>query len=192
MKKIISLGMIVLSVFLVTSKLSSVSAQGMMGYFNSSIDKAKIQAQEAEEQEGETLLNNLANKIITCPQLKDSDFEKIGEYFMGQSINNTQRHIYMNEMMKQMMGEKGEEQAHATMGKRLSGCNTSAAFPSQDSGFLPMMGMMSGNWNQSWGGNGFGMMNNGWGLFGSLTWILVTIFLILGIVYFWKGINKKR
>jgi len=32
----------------------------------------------------------------------------------------------------------------------------------------------------------------GWGLFGLLTWILVIAFLALGIVYFWKEINKKK
>ena len=190
MKKIIVLGIITLLVFVAVSKVSFVSAQGMMGYFNSSIDKATIKSQLSEEREGKILLNNLTNKTTSCPQLNDSDFEKIGEYFMGQSIGNTQRHIAMNEMMKRMMGEKGEEQAHTAMGKRLSGCNTSAAFPSQDSGFLPMMGMMSGNWSQTWGGGGLDMMNNSWGLFGGLSWILVVVFLILGIIYFWKGIKK--
>ncbi|KKQ24076.1 MAG: hypothetical protein US40_C0019G0002 [Candidatus Roizmanbacteria bacterium GW2011_GWC2_37_13] len=185
------LGIIALLVFLVTSKVLVVSAQGMMGYFNSSIDKATIQDQQAEEQEGKVLLNNLANKTTTCPKLSNADFEKIGEYFMGRSIGNTQRHISMNEMMKRMMGEKGEEQAHQAMGKRLSGCDAYAAFPTQDAGFLPMMGMLAGSTGIM--GNFYGsMMNNGWGLFGGLTWILITIFLILGIIYFWKGISKKK
>ena len=191
MRKIIMLGIIALLVFLVTSKVLVVSAQGMMGYFNSSIDKATIQDQQAEEQEGKVLLNNLANKTTTCPKLSNADFEKIGEYFMGRSIGNTQRHISMNEMMKRMMGEKGEEQAHQAMGKRLSGCDAYAAFPTQDAGFLPMMGMLAGSTGIM--GNFYGsMMNNGWGLFRGLTWILITIFLILGIIYFWKGISKKK
>lgn len=38
----------------------------------------------------------------------------------------------------------------------------------------------------------YGDMMGSWGLFGSLTWLLLIIFLILGIAYFWKEINKKR
>lgn len=39
------------------------------------------------------------------------------------------------------------------------------------------------------------MMGGGYGtfsLFGLLTWLLVTIFLTLGIIYFWKEINRKK
>lgn len=38
----------------------------------------------------------------------------------------------------------------------------------------------------------FGEMMGGFGLFGSLTWLLLIIFLILGSVYFWREINKKK
>lgn len=38
----------------------------------------------------------------------------------------------------------------------------------------------------------FGGMMGGFGLFGSLTWLLLIIFLMLGIVYFWKEINRKK
>jgi len=164
-------------------------AQGMMGFINSSPDSAAIQSQKAEEQEGKSLLDELTDKTTVCSQLKDADFEKIGEYFMGQSIGDTLRHIVMDEMMKRMMGEQGEEQAHIVMGKRLSGCDTSVAFPSQDAGFIPIMGMM-GNW-ASYGNNGnynlpynFGSMMGfgygyGWGwIFMILWWALV----IAGIV----------
>ncbi len=41
-------------------------------------------------------------------------------------------------------------------------------------------------------GSSYGGMMAGIGFWGALTWILVVIFLILGIVYFWKEINKKR
>jgi len=132
------------------------------------------QSQQQEEQMGKKLLDHLSNKTVICSQLKDADFEKIGEYFMGQSIGDTSRHIAMNEMMKKMMGEQGEEQMHTAMGKRLSGCDTSAK-----GGGFGMMGNFYGN-----------MMNGGWGPFGGLTWILVVVFLILGIIYFWKGIKK--
>ena len=38
---------------------------------------------------------------------------------MGQSIGDTARHITMNEMMKRMMGDKGEEQVHTAWGKEV-------------------------------------------------------------------------
>lgn len=38
----------------------------------------------------------------------------------------------------------------------------------------------------------YGMMNGGWGAFGLLSWLLVVVFLILGIAYFWKELNKPK
>jgi len=142
MKKIIFSTIGILGISLLFSGV--VFAQGIMGFPNSSPDHATIQSQQQEEQEGKIFLDGLKNETITCSQLKDADFEKIGEYFMSQSVGDTSRHIAMNEMMKRMMGEKGEEQAHTAMGKRLSGCDTSAAFPVQDNGFWPMLNMMGG------------------------------------------------
>lgn len=119
----------------------TVFAQGMMGYWNSPADNAAIRSQQQEEQEGNQLLDDLTNQTVTCSQLSDTDFEKIGEYFMGRSIGDTVRHIAMNEMIKRMRGEQGEEQIHAAMGKRLSGCDTPAPFSLLEAGFRPMMGM---------------------------------------------------
>lgn len=59
-------------------------AQGMMGFSSLSPNSASIQSQRQEEQEGKKLLDDLSNKTIACSQITDSDFEKIGEYFMGQ------------------------------------------------------------------------------------------------------------
>jgi len=127
-----------------------------------------------EEAEGKEVWKKLQAKQLECKNLTNDNYAVLGEYFMGQSIGDTSRHIAMNEMMKKMMGEQGEEQMHTAMGKRLSGCDTSAK-----GGGFGMMGNFYGN-----------MMNGGWGLFGGLTWILVVVFLILGIIYFWKGIKK--
>ncbi|MEK7598288.1 MAG: SHOCT domain-containing protein [Patescibacteria group bacterium] len=171
-------------------------AQGMMGFPSLSLNDAAIQSQQQEEQEGKKLLDDLSNKTADCSQLKDTDFEKIGEYFMGQSIGDTSRHILMNEMMKRMMGEKGEEQMHAVMGKRLSGCDTSAAFPSQDVGFMPMMNMfaqygapgsrtgMMGGWSSPLGSNqtNNSMMNFGLSSLGGFGWIFMILWWILIIV----------
>src|SRR3989344_4362071 len=171
-------------------------AQGMMGFQNSSSDSTTIKSQQQEEQEGKQFLDNLNNKTVTCLQLKNTDFEKIGEYFMGQSIGDTSRHIAMNEMMKSMMGEQGEEQMHIAWGKRGSGCETSAAFPSQGEGFMPMMQMMMGGWSSPFGSNNStnNMMNFGFGPFGGFGWIFMILWWVLiiaGIVALIKWLTSQ-
>ena len=190
MKK--TLFLFIILVFLTVS--SVVSAQGMMGFFNSSSDSTAIQSQQQEEQEGKNFLDNLKNKTATCSQLKDTDFEKIGEYFMGQSIGNTSRHIAMNEMMKSMMGEQGEEQMHTAWGKRGSGCDTSASYP-QGFSFMPMMGGWSSSTGTGFNQNnnnsmmwGFGNNPMGWGFgFGWIFMILFWGLIIWGIIALVRG-----
>lgn len=38
----------------------------------------------------------------------------------------------------------------------------------------------------------FGNMMAGWGLFGLITWIALMFFLVLGSMYFWKEISRKK
>src|SRR3989344_514412 len=116
-----------------------------------------------EEAEGKEIWEKLQAKQLECKDLADETYDSLGEYFMGQSIGDTQRHALMNQMMISMIGEKGEREMHIVMGKRLSGCDTSAQIPANDIGFMPMMmGIMRG------GGNN---MMSGWGGFGLLGWI---------------------
>jgi putative membrane protein len=173
-------------------------AQGMMSFPDSSYDNATIQSQQQEELEGKKLLDDLNNKTVICSQLADSDFEKIGEYYMGQSIGDTSRHIAMNEMMKRMMGEQGEEQMHAANGKRFSGCDASAAYPTQNAGFSPMMNIMWGGWPSTSGTNqsnnsmmNFGYMPFGW-IFMILWWVLIiagTVAIIKWLIAQSRGSN---
>ncbi len=194
MKKIIFSTISILGISLLFGGI--VSAQGMMGFPNSSPDNAAIQSQQQEELEGKNFLDELKNKTITCSQLKDADFEKIGEYFMGQSIGDTSRHIAMNEMMKGMMGEQGEEQAHIAMGKRFSGCDTSAAFPAGNDGWISMMNMMWGGWSSPFGSNqsNNSMMNFGFSPFGGFGWIFMILWgvlIIVGIVALIKWLSGQ-
>src|SRR3990172_7158286 len=92
-----------------------------------------------EEAEGKAVWEKLQAKQTTCSDLSEENFGALGEYFMGQMMGAF--HEAMNNMMIQMMGKEGEEQMHTVMGKRLSGCNTSAVFPAQGAGFMPMMNM---------------------------------------------------
>ena len=157
---------------------SSISAQGMMNWFgNSETTSSSISSTVQEEAEGKAIWEQLQSKQIECKNLTDDDFDVLGEYFMGQSIGNTERHTVMNQMMKNMMGEKGETQIHITLGKRSSGCDINASF-SSGYGFMPMMWLMMGG-----GGNSM-MGYGGWGGFG-LGWIFMAVFwilIILGVV----------
>lgn len=156
---------------------SSASAQGMMNWGNnSSTTPSSVSSTAQDEANGKQVWDQLQSKQTNCNSLKDSDFEVLGEYFMGQSIGNTKRHAVMNQMMQNMMGQNGEEQMHISLGKRSSGCNTNASFPT---GYgLPMMWwMMGGGGNSMMGYGGWGGFGFGW-IFMIVFWILI----ILGVV----------
>ncbi|MBU6431204.1 hypothetical protein KGQ29_02385, partial [Patescibacteria group bacterium] len=133
-------------IFSLTLPISSF-AQGMMNNA-ANIDIATSQNNDEhtarEEAEGKAVWEKLQSKKLACKDLTDDNFGTLGEYSMGQMLGDS--HEAMNNMMIRMMGEKGEEQAHIAMGKRFSGCDTSAEFPSKTLGFMPMMSMMPEGW----------------------------------------------
>jgi hypothetical protein len=153
-----------------------------------------------EEAEGKAVWDKLQDKQVSCKDLNDDDFDVLGDFFMGNMAGSN--HTSMNEMMAQRLGEDGEKQMHVAMGKRLSGCDIAAALPQGSGYFTPMMGMgnmMGGSSDSSWGGTsrgimGYGsgtMMGGSFGAVGILIWLASLIFLVLGSVFFWRGIQKK-
>ena len=123
----------------------------------------------------------------------DEQYGVLGEYFMGQMAGDS--HAAMNAMMIQAHGEDGEEQIHIVMGKRLSGCDTSAACPSISGGWMPMMNMMWGGWSSPLGFNqtNNSMMNFGYG-FGAFGWIFMILWWVLiiaGIVALIKWLTSQ-
>ncbi len=139
-------------------------------------------------------MEKLQSKQVDCKSLTDDDFDVLGDYYMGQMLGNS--HEAMNNMMSQMMGDEGEKQMHIVMGKRLSGCDPTAATPSQGVGFIPMMGMlgmMGGSFN-NFGRGGGGMMGNfgygnmmgaaglGLGLLWTVLWWALVILAIAAVV----------
>lgn len=142
---------------------------GVIGFtlFSSAIVFANTAREEAE---GKVVWEKIQAKQVVCSDLSNDDFGALGEYFMGQMAGAS--HKDMNAMMEQMMGKEGEEQMHAAMGKRLSGCDSSAAFPAQSTGFMPMMQMMMG-------GGGNSMMNFGFARFGGFGWIFAILWWLL-------------
>ncbi len=173
------------------------SAQGMMGgFYNQQTTPVDTFAQSQttkDEAAGKAVWDKLQAKQVTCVDLKDSDFDVLGDYFMGQMMGSS--HAAMNQTMTNQLGDGGETQMHITMGKRLSGCDPTAAYPSGFQGFLPMMGMMGGYPNAyansvgngpfgHWGG--FSMMGQrygwmGWGFLSLciLWWVFVALTIAL-------------
>lgn len=134
----------------------------------------------ADEAAGKAIFDKLQAKTTECKDLSDDDFDVLGDYYMGQMAGSS--HQAMDKMMAWRLGDDGERQMHITMGKRLSGCDTNAAYPNQVSGFWPMMGggghpMMGYNWDN--------MMNGFWGYnwFGVAMMIVFWILIIAGIVW---------
>jgi len=176
------------------------------GFSNSSADwDAVVEHTLREEQEGKELWDKLQAKELTCENLSDEQFGVLGEYFMGQMAGES--HAAMNAMMIQAHGEEGEEQIHIVMGKRLSGCDTSAAFPAGSGGWMPMMNpvrngasngvnMMWGGWSSPFGSNNStnNMMNFGFGPFGGFGWIFMVLWWVLiiaGIVALIKWLMSQ-
>ena len=180
---------------------------GMMG----DLDASDINWNEVvehtvrEEKEGKELWEKLQAKQVTCADLSDEDFGVLGEYFMGAMMGDS--HAAMNAMMIQMHGKEGEEQIHIVMGKRLSGCDTSAVFPMGSGGWMPMMNIftpyggggfrsgMMGGWSSPFEFNPINnMMNFGtFGFFGGLFMILWWGLIIAGIVALVKWLlNQSR
>ena len=164
---------------------------------------------KTEEQEGKEIWEKLQSKNLSCENLSDEDFGKLGEYFMGQMTGEA--HASMNAMMMQMHGKEGEEQMHIVMGKRLSGCGNDFGTSTLYfwSGFMPMMNMMlpyyqNGVWsapsknfknNMMNFGFSYPMMGWGFGWFGWLFMILFWALVIIGLISLIKWLinqNKKE
>lgn len=199
MKKVLLITILLFTMLLAPS---ATFAQGMMGNWTSSPSSVTSDDHTAkEEAEGKEIWDKLQAKAVTCDSLRDVDFGALGEYFMGQSIGNTQRHALMNQMMTNMMGEEGEEQMHVVMGKRLSNCEPNAQVPQSGIGFMPMMWMMGSAGSPQVGGGGNSMMGQGWGNmmggwngFGLLGWIPMLLFwiiLILGVVALLRYLGRS-
>lgn len=150
--------------------------QGIESSGNKTTDHTK-----KEEAEGKEVWEKLQSKELACDKLSDENFAVLGEYFMGRMMGDS--HSAMNEMMARMQGEQGETAIHVVMGKRLSGCDTAAAFPLGSSGWLPMMQMMWGGWSPSAGFNptNNSMMNFGYG-FGIFSWLFMLLWWVFIIV----------
>ena len=192
MKKLLAIIFVFGLIFVATGMAN---AQMMGGFSNTSVDWDEVVEHTLrEEKEGKGLLDKLQAKEVACADLNDEQFGVLGEYFMGQMMGDS--HASMNAMMIQAHGEEGEGQIHVVMGKRLSGCDTSATVPGTSGGWMPMMNMMWGGWSSPFGNNNStnNMMNFGFGPLGGFGWIFMIfwwILIIAGIVALIKWLTSQ-
>lgn len=191
MRKFFYSTIIIATVFIFYS--GTAYAQMMGGFSNSGADWDEVAEHTLrEEKEGQEIWGRFQNREIACADINDEQFGVLGEYFMGTMAGDY--HTAMNVMMIQRLGEEGEEQMHITMGKRMSGCDTSSQYP-QGFNFMPMMGGWSSpsgfnnNTNNSmmWGFNN--PMGFGW--FGGIFMLLFWILIIAGIVVLIKWLVSQ-
>lgn len=165
---------------------SPVHAQMMGGSF--AADDVQTALEEAE---GKQLVERLGEGAVACDALLEEDFERIGEYYMGLMVGDA--HAAMNAMMARQLGEAGEEQMHALMGKRLSGCDPDAgtAATAFGSDWFPMMGMMTGISGWGWGR---GMMygGSGWSAVSVVSTLLFWTVCVLAIVALVRSMSGPR
>jgi hypothetical protein len=178
----------------------SVSAQGMMGrFYNQQGVTSTVQVQDTNIA---TALKDIFDSQnvsdqtkIDCSKVTDSQFEKLGDAYMGLGISEQQ-----HTAMENMMGGEGSitlTQAHINMGRSYLGCWSN--YKGGPSVISPMMGQYGVVSNQGYTyGNMMGwptMMSGyygGYGVFGIITTILFWVLLILGIFALIKWLRGNK
>jgi len=184
MKKTLLLAIFVLFVVFASNvPLVRAQAGSMMG--NQAGSTSTTPGNNMQVESVETVLQEILGqqKVSTIQQLdlskiSDDDWERLGD-----AVMEVQHPGQAHEVMDQMMGGEGSDllrQMHINMGKAYLGYGGNYG-----------SGMMSG------GMMGFGSMmgyagNSGvYGIFGSVTWIALIIFLVAGTYFFIKQARKK-
>lgn len=169
-------------------------AQGMMGwnygYVPSAASSAGTETAQIlqEEADGKAILERLQAKQVRCGELSDEDFDKLGDYYMGLMMGAD--HEVMDRVMQARLGESGDTRMHVAMGKRLSGCDVNAAYPSQGYGLMPVIGSDGWGMMRPWTAGAYATPQADIG-----TWVttgLIWVFLALGIFALAKWILKRK
>lgn len=95
----------------------------------------------SEQQQGARIVKGLKGKVPSKAKLTTGQYERVGDYVMGQMLGSTRAHESMDRLMHDMMGERGEEQMHAFLGRRYLGSGN-ARLPGGYARMMGMMGMM--------------------------------------------------
>ncbi|MEK9152005.1 MAG: hypothetical protein AAB692_01430 [Patescibacteria group bacterium] len=180
-----------------------VLAQGMMGwrYGGNETIAPDVRQTAQDEAAGKEVWSKLKAGTLACGDLKEDDFDVLGDYFMLLMVGDTDSHAAMNRAMSWRLGDVGEKQMHVAMGKRLSGCDETASFSALGNGFYPMMsgltggGMMWG-WGTDWSAAGESGIRTGllswWGVSMFATMLLAWAVLVLAIIALLKWISRQK
>ena len=176
----------------------TVSAQGMMGryYYNQQGATSTVQDTNITSALKDIFdSQNVSDQSkVDCSKITDSQFEKLGDAYMGLGISEQQ-----HTAMENMMGGEGSQtltQAHINMGRSYLGCwSNYRGGPAITS---PMMGSYGLGVGQTFN---YGMMGwptmmggyyGGYGLFGIITTVLFWVLLILGIFALVKWLRGNK
>jgi hypothetical protein len=112
----------------------------------------------SEQQEGAQILSTIQAGKLKGTSLSSSQYERVGEYLMGQALGSTGAHERMNALMDQMMGSAAVDQMHVYLGERYFG--KSAQIPGRYAPMYGLIGMMTGYRGSSIAGMMSGYLNN--------------------------------
>jgi hypothetical protein len=88
------------------------------------VPSAAFASLAGEQRQGGQLLAQLKSGAKACSDLSAEDFDHIGEYAIGRALGSTSTHQAMNDRMRLMLGDQGEQRMHERMGRRFAGCGT--------------------------------------------------------------------
>jgi hypothetical protein len=97
-----------------------------------------------EQRQGQDLAAQLQSGAKSCRELSGDDFDHLGEYVIGRALGSTSVYRAMNDRMRLMLGERGEQRMHELMGQRFAGCLNGSAAAGAGTGMGP--GMMGGSY----------------------------------------------
>ena len=102
----VSISLLVIS-FLFLVLAPKTNAQ-MMGSYQgqTSLSQSDIQNEQNEQDAGQAIYQKLQNDQITCKQLTEDNFDKLGDYFMWRSLGSTQAHAAMDKRITKMMRDQ--------------------------------------------------------------------------------------
>ncbi|HUY59571.1 MAG TPA: hypothetical protein VMV16_07665 [Solirubrobacteraceae bacterium] len=97
----------------------------------------------SEQQQGAQILQRITTGTLSRTSLSSTQYERVGEYLMGQALGSNQGFQAMDSRMDDVMGQAAVGQMYVYLGKRYLG--VSATLPGRYASMFGLMGaMMSG------------------------------------------------
>lgn len=121
------------------------------------VGTAAVAAATTADERGAELLAAIERGDAACSDLDADEYLAIGELAMGRMVGSPPAHEAMDEGIAGMMGRKGLDRMHVSMGQEFAGCARGGKEP----GLGPIMGMMGIGGSARGGLGPAGMMGSG-------------------------------